>query len=390
MHLHFWTVLTAILLTSSSATPLQIKDTLLPSATANLTTLTKHEINPDHFNLAGTDMWIQVLRPYGASLPTVETLTCLINLRAGYFEEIVNVGDRPLGNSFTKVEDGIRIFIQVVDRAEFTMSKAVSALQGIYELMVGTGVPGVQAINVVVHDEYYGILGRIEVSSAARAGATAPMLNKAPAMTSEAAPTTSKPGIADNEAILASRTTANMTGAVANLTSANIPGPLIPDHYLVPGTSVYVSVLRPYGHELPHELTINLLLNAAFKLSNDRMAGGDVLLPMEWSYEERSLSVAFTSRSFNRPHLTTMQAGIVGLIDLMGEEAVVGTKEVAYSLGIENEGGMGIGYVKWVGHSTANGGNATLQDVAAATVTGLAPSSLLILGAVETGLVGTS
>ena len=149
---------------------------------------------------------------------------CLINLRAGYAEEIVNVGDRPLGSSFTKVEDGIRIFIQVVDRAEFTMSKAVSALQGIYELMVGTGVPGVQAINVVVHDEYYGILGRIEVSSAARAGATAPMLNKAPAMTSEAAPTTSKPGIADNEAILASRTTANMTGAVANLTSANITG----------------------------------------------------------------------------------------------------------------------------------------------------------------------
>ena len=117
-----------------------------------------------------------------------------------------------------------------------------------------------------------------------------------------------------------------------------------------------------------------------------------MLLPLEWSYEERSLSVAFTSRGFNRPHLTTMQAGIVGLIDLMGEEAVVGTKEIAYSLGIENEGGMGIGFVKWVGHPTADGedANATSQELAAATVTGLAPNSLLNLGAVETGLVGTS
>ena len=149
---------------------------------------------------------------------------CLVNTRAGFAAEIVNRGDRPLRGSFTKVEDGIGVFIQVVDRAGFTMSKAVAALQGIYELMVRTGVPGVQAITVVVHDKYYGILGRIEVSRAAYAGATAPVLNETPTMTSEAAPTTSKPGIADNEAILASRATANMTDAVANLTSANIPG----------------------------------------------------------------------------------------------------------------------------------------------------------------------
>ena len=43
MRLHFWTVLTAILLTSSSATPLQNENLLLPSATANITTLKKPE-----------------------------------------------------------------------------------------------------------------------------------------------------------------------------------------------------------------------------------------------------------------------------------------------------------------------------------------------------------
>ena len=175
--------------------------------------------------MAGTDIWIQVLRPYsGVSLPTVDTLMCLVNTRAGFAAEIVNVGDRPLGGSFTKVENGIRVFVQVVNRAGFTMSLAVAALQGIYELMVRTGVPGVQAITVVVHDKYYGILGRIEVSRAARAGATASVLNTTPSMTSEAATTTSKPGIVDNEAILAARATANMADAVANLTSANITG----------------------------------------------------------------------------------------------------------------------------------------------------------------------
>ena len=104
------------------------------------------------------------------------------------------------------------------------MSKAASALRGIYDLMVGTGGPGVQAITVVVHDNGYGIIGRIEISSAAHASGTAPTLNEAPAMTSEAAPTTSGAGRADNEAILAARATTSMTGAVANPTSANIRG----------------------------------------------------------------------------------------------------------------------------------------------------------------------
>ena len=86
-----------------------------------------------------------------------------------------------------------------------------------------------------------------------------------------------------------------------------------------------------------------------------------------------------------------MQAGVVGLIDLMGDEGAVGTKDISYTLGTESEGGMGIGWVKWEGHPVANGGNGTLQGVAAATVTGVAQSMALSLGAVETtGLVGTS
>ena len=83
-----------------------------------------------------------------------------------------------------------------------------------------------------------------------------------------------------------------------------------------------------------------------------------------------------------------MQAGIVGLIDLMGEEAAVGTKEITYALGDESQGGMGIGWVKSEEHF-ANGENATWQ-VVAATVASPAPSSPLSLGAVESGLVGTS
>ena len=40
-----------------------------------------------------------------------------------------------------------------------------------------------------------------------------------------------------------------------------------------------------------------------------------------------------------------MQAGIVGLIDLMEEEAVLGTKEISYTMGVEAQGDMGFGRV---------------------------------------------
>ncbi len=43
MHLYLWTILSAILLTKSSGTPLQIENSLLPSATPNITTLTANE-----------------------------------------------------------------------------------------------------------------------------------------------------------------------------------------------------------------------------------------------------------------------------------------------------------------------------------------------------------
>lgn len=135
---------------------------------------------------------------------------------------------------------------------------------------------------------------------------------------------------------------------------------------------------------------MNLLLSAVFKLSDTRSAEGDALLPMKWSIQERSLSVGFNSRNFNRPHLTTMQAGIVGLIDLMEEESMVGTKEVSYSMGVEEQGDMGFGWVKWVAPHSVNGGNGTTQDVAvAATGASLAPSKVLGLGVVESELVST-
>lgn len=174
--------------------------------------------------MAGTDIWLQVLLPYGAFLPNPATLLCVNDLRAEFAKEIVDRGDRPLGVSYTKVENDIRVYIQVVYTSRFVMSTAESALRGISELMTGLGGPGVRAITVVVNDEAYGIMGRILVSWAGSPTRTASMLNKAPAMIIEATPITSGPGIADHEAILAARATTTMTAAVANLTSANITG----------------------------------------------------------------------------------------------------------------------------------------------------------------------
>ena len=150
-----------------------------------------------------------------------------------------------------------------------------------------------------------------------------------------------------------------------------------------------VGVIRPYGPGLPHDRTIQLLLDAVYNLADARAAEGDVLLPMDWSIHERELQVEFRPRGINRPRLSTMQAGMVGLIDLMEEEDVVGTKEVMYSVGVESRGGMGYGWVRRDVHPL-NGGNGTAQDVAvAATGASLAPSRVLGLGATETELVST-
>lgn len=180
--------------------------------------------------MAGTDIWLQVLRPYGALLPNEATLSCLTDAIIDIGEVIAEVGDKPLHSNVTRVENDIKIFIQVLLTTDFVLSTAIAALRGVYELMIGIGGPGSRAITVVVNDQYYGTIGRIDVSSDGHASGTAPMLNDAPAMTSEAAPTTSGPGITDNEATLAARATISMTGAVANLTSANITGQVMCFH----------------------------------------------------------------------------------------------------------------------------------------------------------------
>ncbi len=172
--------------------------------------------------MAGTDIWLQVRRPYGAFLPNAATLLCLANIEAEFAEEIVDGGDRPLGGSYTKSENDINVFIQVTYRMGFLMSTAESAILGVYQVMTGIGGPGTRTITVIVNDQAHGVIGRIVVSWAGHASGTAPMLNKAPAATTEAAPTTSERGIADNEAIIAPRATTSMRGVVANLTSANI------------------------------------------------------------------------------------------------------------------------------------------------------------------------
>ena len=174
--------------------------------------------------MAGTDVWLRIVRPYGALLPNAATLLCLANIEVEFAEEVIDDGDRLLDGSYTEVGNDIKVFIQVTYRMGFWVSTAKSAIQGIYQVMIGTGGPGTRAVTVIVNDYNYGVIGRIVVSWAGYASGTAPTLNKAPAATSEAAPSTSGPGIADNEAIVAARATTSMRGAVANLTSANITG----------------------------------------------------------------------------------------------------------------------------------------------------------------------
>ena len=178
-------------------------------------------MNADHYNVAGTNIWLQVLRPYGAFFPTQPTLAFLNTTIAALAEAIADVGDSLLGHSYTRVERAIKLYIEVVTGMNFVMSQAKSAIEGIYELMSETGGPGARALTVLVNDQTYGIIGRIMISWDRFGSETAPVSNKAPAPTSGAARTTNGPGKADSEGVFMSRATTNMTGAVAPGVSTN-------------------------------------------------------------------------------------------------------------------------------------------------------------------------
>ena len=172
--------------------------------------------------MAGTDIWLEVLRPYGGFLSPSSTLACLNSTMTALAGAIADGGDGPLDGSYTRVERSIIVVIEVVSGMGFAMSTAKSAIQGVYELMSGGGGPATRAITVVVNDPAYGEIGRIMVSWDRYGSGTAPMSNKAPAPTSEAVRTTNGLGIADSEAVLVSRATTNTTGAVAPGASANM------------------------------------------------------------------------------------------------------------------------------------------------------------------------
>ena len=172
--------------------------------------------------MAGTDIWLQVLRPYGGFFPPQSTLASLNGTMTAFAEAIADGGDGPLDSSYTRAERSIKVSIQVVSGMDFAMSTAKSAIQGVYDLMSGGGGPGARAITVVVNDRVDRVIGRIMVSWDIYGSGTAPMSHKPPAPTSGAARTTSGPSTADNGSMFTSRVTTNMTGAVAPGGSANV------------------------------------------------------------------------------------------------------------------------------------------------------------------------
>ena len=194
-----------------------------PEDYANYADIVRLRINTDHYEVAGSNLWLQVLRPYGPSFPTQPTLAFLNNTITALAEVIADIGDSSLGHSYTRVERAIKIRIQVVPGMEFTMSTAKTAIQGIYELMSEPGGLGTRGITVFVNnDETYGTIGRIVISWDRFGSETAPASNKAPAPTSGAAGTTNGPGKVDSGSVFVSRATTNMTDAVAPGVSTNL------------------------------------------------------------------------------------------------------------------------------------------------------------------------
>ncbi|KAL2038357.1 hypothetical protein N7G274_009006 [Stereocaulon virgatum] len=339
----FCTLITTLFfLSCSSGNSVTINNTLELPLTAN-TTSSITSINPEHYPVQGTPLVLTAVKPYGPKLPDHAALVCLAGAVVDLAKKIIEEGrDHPLPNGYIFVASHVRVYIQVVQASHFLLRLAKAALEGVEALMEESGGTGERSIKVLVNHVKFGWIGRIVVSSVESGNGPPIPEIEATSAASGVTPTSSS-------VVVAGRAAPSPNIALINVTSThNTVNRLTPDHYRIPGTEVYVVIFRPYGRELPHAPTIKLILDAAYSVQHDRAAQGDVQLPMDWRFEGSGLFVSFNSRDFNRPLLSTMQAGLIGLFDLMDEESVVGTKEILFGMGIEDQGDCGSGQINWI------------------------------------------
>lgn len=104
-------------------------------------------------------------RPYGAALPHGPTLLCLASAQDDLDRQLATKGDVIIDWCYVKIEYGIDIEIQSLNRRDMVLSKASEALRGIAAVMTAYPELGTKAVAVLLkaEDNY---LARIRISRA--------------------------------------------------------------------------------------------------------------------------------------------------------------------------------------------------------------------------------
>jgi len=121
-------------------------------------------LGPDNYPI-GYGLSLRVQRPYGAALPHGPTLFCLASAQDDLDRQYAAKGDIIIDYHYVKIENGIEINIQSLNRREMVLSKASEALRGIAAVMTTYPELGTKAVAVLLkaEDNY---LARIQISRA--------------------------------------------------------------------------------------------------------------------------------------------------------------------------------------------------------------------------------
>lgn len=115
-------------------------------------------------------------RPYGEALPHGPTILCLVTAQEDLDRQAATKGDVIIDDGYVKIENGIDVDIQSLNRRKLVLSKASEALRGIVVLMNAYPQLGTKAVSVLLKDDE-DYLARIQISRARGNGITATNAN---------------------------------------------------------------------------------------------------------------------------------------------------------------------------------------------------------------------
>ncbi|KAK4690797.1 hypothetical protein P7C71_g6077, partial [Lecanoromycetidae sp. Uapishka_2] len=122
-------------------------------------------IGPGNYPIIDTDLKLAVQKPYGVSLPFGPTILCLASAEALLERQYAARGDVIIGDNFVYQYQRIEVKITAIYKRLMTLTKASASLASIVRIMNDYPEVGAKAITVILSEDGYGILAKIEIFS---------------------------------------------------------------------------------------------------------------------------------------------------------------------------------------------------------------------------------